>query len=269
MEKQNTATQEKTPEDTATVGMFLRHSRLTQKVTIDQVAKALCIRKAYIKAIEESNFQDLPPVPYGMGFVRSYAQYLGLNVERIVQCYKEEAFPKKTAEKTKNMTVDSAHLVSLKPAWKHIVVGILAIIALCGVWLLWFNEPVFEAVPAENEAAFEDVIVEETDEFLTSETENSEAADEAQAVEENEAAPSSRVMLKLNGESWLEVRDDDQIYLTGTYPDGFEYEVPAGEGVRLSIGKRLNVEVYIDGVLTPVARPGRQVNIPLDEYLNH
>ena len=94
MEQENNSQEQKTQEAT-TVGMFLKFTRQNQKKSIETVSKALCIRKIYIKAIEESDFNELPPVPYGIGFIRSYADFLGLNSERIVQCYKEEAMPKK------------------------------------------------------------------------------------------------------------------------------------------------------------------------------
>ena len=259
MEKQTSTPKTKAPEDAATVGMYLRYSRLNQKKTIDQAAKALCIRKIYIKAIEESNFKELPPVPYGMGFVRSYAKYLGLNAERIVQCYKNEAFPKKVAEKSL-APLTPARLAKLKPSRKQILFGLAAALLLCFIWL-WASDnkpqPVLEEEPvAQDILPLEEEVVVESPAEIPAE----------QAIPEQ---PQPRVLIKLKGESWLGVRDKHKVYLTGTYPEGFEFAVPEGEGMRLSVGKRLNVEVYIDGVLTPVVRAGRQVNILLDNFLNH
>ena len=80
MEKQAEKITDKSPEKTdqspqeaTTVGMYLKYTRLSQKKTLDAVSKTLCIRKIYLKAIEESDFKELPPVPYGTGFIRSYA----------------------------------------------------------------------------------------------------------------------------------------------------------------------------------------------------
>ena len=54
------------------------------------VADALRIRYDYLLAIEEGRFQDLPGSTYAVGFVRTYAEYLNLDVEEIVNRFKEE-----------------------------------------------------------------------------------------------------------------------------------------------------------------------------------
>ena len=90
--------QEKTTEvngEATTVGMFLKYTRMKQKKSIEAVSDALCIRKIYIQALEEDDYETLSPVPYGIGFVRSYAKYLGLNSDKIAQYYKQQATPQK------------------------------------------------------------------------------------------------------------------------------------------------------------------------------
>lgn len=271
MEKQASSNNTKSSEEAATVGMFLRHSRLAQKMTIDQVAKTLCIRRIYIKAIEESNFEELPPVPYGTGFVRSYAQLLGLNVERIVQCYKEESMPHKSAEKPKISEKTISKSTAIKPKRWHIFLGLGAIALLWSAWFLLSGES-YQApqkMPdySQEMSALPEFVPEEAFEEAQPTPEASQTSQEELATVEQK--PQARVRLKLIGESWIEVRDDQKIYITGTYPEGFEYDVPEGKGKRLSVGKRLNIEVYIDGELTPVVRAGRQINIALDDFLNH
>lgn len=271
MEKQTTAIHTKTPEESATVGMFLRHSRLAQKLTIDQAAKALCIRRSYIKAIEESNYEELPPVPYGTGFVRSYAQLLGLNVERIVQCYKEESMPKKHTEKLKTPETNSSRLATAKPKRWHIFLSLVAVVLLCVGWFLLSSE---RYLPTHEKKVAQTETIKILPEFSPLEKPliEQEVIETPEIIEKTiieKQTPQTRVHLKLTGESWIEVRDDQKIYITGTYPEGFEYDVPEGEGKRLSVGKRLNVEVYIDGELTPVIRAGRQINVPLDDFMNH
>ncbi len=54
------------------------------------VADALRIRYDYLLAIEEGRFQDLPGSTYAVGFVRTYAEYLNLDVEEVVNRFKEE-----------------------------------------------------------------------------------------------------------------------------------------------------------------------------------
>lgn len=74
----------------AFVGAVLRAARLEKKVEIDDVSHAINIRPAQIKAIEENDIDSLPGMTYAVGFVRSYANFLGLNGAEIVHRFKAE-----------------------------------------------------------------------------------------------------------------------------------------------------------------------------------
>lgn len=280
VEKEQEKKQQATEEPT-TVGRYLQMTRLKQKKTIEGAAKALCIRKIYIKAIEEDNFQELPPVPYGIGFVRSYAAYLGLNVDRIVQCYKEEALPKKHIN-TKQVV--KSHAEAARPNKNQILFGLLGLILLYAGWLTYHNvfmaaepeETVAEVVAVEPQfpaVEVEEIITEESAEVEAEAIEEPVAAENETAEEETvveEEAPQNRGMtVKFNGESWIEIRDAEKIYITGIYQKGFEYQVPDKRGLIFSVGKQQNVDVYIDGKLTKITRPKKQTKIELDQFLNH
>ena len=72
------------------VGRLLRRQREAYDQDLRAVADATRIRYAYLHAIEEGRFGDLPGITYAVGFVRTYADYLGLDEEEIVRQFKEE-----------------------------------------------------------------------------------------------------------------------------------------------------------------------------------
>ena len=77
--------------------------------------------------------------------------------------------------------------------------------------------------------------------------------------------PGSRVTVKIKGgDNWVEVRDGSKLYISKVLHDGDVYEVPAGEGMILSVGR---AEVYIDGKLTEVVKPTKKTGIALDPFL--
>ncbi|RCK51638.1 hypothetical protein TH25_08040 [Thalassospira profundimaris] len=86
MESQANLNAEKT-----TVGRLLRHTRTTHGQSLEGVAQLLRIRKVYLEAIENSDYDALPGGPYGLGFVKGYAEHLGLDGKEIVRRYKEES----------------------------------------------------------------------------------------------------------------------------------------------------------------------------------
>lgn len=53
-------------EDVQTVGEMLRNARLKRSETVSEIADKLYIRKQYITAIEEMDYANIPPVPYGV-----------------------------------------------------------------------------------------------------------------------------------------------------------------------------------------------------------
>lgn len=306
MDKENIKP-EQTPEEAKTVGQFLKFTRMNQKKSVETVAKDLCIRKIYIKAIEDSDFNELPPIPYGVGFVRSYADYLGLNSERIAQCYKEEALPKKVDEML--TPVVKTHTKTTIPNHRQILTGIIAVIVLYLLWLMVSCKPeknstVDEVMPETDIAVTaEDIDIPDA-EMSKASTENSSPADldnaaaeitsaeQIKIVEDSYEDPSaakapsvsekstesasqqlpatdSRVVVKFNGDSWFEIRDSKKVYISGIFKKGYVYNVPNVPGLIFSVGRYYNVDVYIDGQLTRIAQPRRQTNISLDKFLNH
>jgi cytoskeletal protein RodZ len=73
-----------------TIGALLRETRQGVGGDIDLIAATLRIRAVYLRAIEESRYDHLPAPVYALGFVRAYANYLGLDGEEAVRRFKHE-----------------------------------------------------------------------------------------------------------------------------------------------------------------------------------
>ncbi len=68
----------------------LRLARQEHGRDLRTVAQVLCIRHAYLEAIEKGDFDSLPGTAYAIGFLRTYADFLGLDGEQIVERFKRE-----------------------------------------------------------------------------------------------------------------------------------------------------------------------------------
>src|SRR5580658_8854280 len=73
-----------------TVGQDLRAARLRRGDDLATVSKSLKIRKDHLEAIEEDRLEQLPGRTYAVGFVRSYADYLGLDTQQCLERFKAE-----------------------------------------------------------------------------------------------------------------------------------------------------------------------------------
>ncbi|MCX7787374.1 MAG: helix-turn-helix domain-containing protein [Spirochaetes bacterium] len=70
------------------VGEKLRKAREAKNVSLDQVSRETNIAKRYLQALEEEDVSLFPGDTYAIGFLRNYAEYLGLNPAELITLYK-------------------------------------------------------------------------------------------------------------------------------------------------------------------------------------
>lgn len=74
----------------ATIGEELKRERTRRGMTIKDAEQVLHIRSAYLEALEEDEYKIIPGDVYVKGFIRNYANFLGLDGQKMVNTYKEE-----------------------------------------------------------------------------------------------------------------------------------------------------------------------------------
>jgi cytoskeleton protein RodZ len=74
----------------AEIGSILREAREKQNQSIQNAVEATKIRSKYLLALENGQFEIIPGQVYVKGFIRSYAKFLGLNGEELVERFKAE-----------------------------------------------------------------------------------------------------------------------------------------------------------------------------------
>lgn len=78
------------PSSRHTIGELLRETRQSCGGDVDRIAATLRIRAAYLRAIEDGHYDRLPGPVYALGFVRAYADHLGLDADEAVRRFKQE-----------------------------------------------------------------------------------------------------------------------------------------------------------------------------------
>lgn len=76
-----------------TVGEVLRNEREKKGMTVKDIEAATHIRALYISAIEDGDYHVLPGEVYLKGFIRNYANLLGLDSAALLVLYKESLKP--------------------------------------------------------------------------------------------------------------------------------------------------------------------------------
>ena len=268
------------------IGTILKSSRLKSKKSLEEISSELCIRKIYLIALEEGDYETLPPIPYGVGYVRTYARYLGLNPERAVKLYKSAS----QTEEQNNENEEQEKAEVNKISGKHIVVGIISLLAIYAAWSFYSNMNAAQTLPTQSieekntnveENMAEEItitsdsapeIVETTvetePETEVKETEIPETVEQTPIPEEpvvvEKTVENNKVVVEFTGESWVELKDKKKVYFQGVYHEGDKKEIDYIGNLFLSVGRPENVKVYIKGTEKNILAKKRKMNIPLD-----
>lgn len=113
------------------VGGLLKASRLRIGEDLRDIADILKIRYVYLEAIEDGRFDDLPGATYSRGFIRTYAEHLGLDSDEVIRRFKDQL----------SEDVPEVDLVFPEPIPEMgipggaiVFIGLLVVVLAYGVW---------------------------------------------------------------------------------------------------------------------------------------
>jgi cytoskeleton protein RodZ len=100
------------------IGTSLREARLRQGIELPRVEADTKIRAKYLRALEEERFEVLPAETYVKGFLRTYAEYLGLDGQLYVDEFtsrfarpEDPLLAPSTPQRTRSRPVESNFVV--------------------------------------------------------------------------------------------------------------------------------------------------------------
>lgn len=73
-----------------TVGGILREARASKKLSLEQAETSTKIRAKFLEAIEQDDYSALPSISYAKGFVKNYAEYLGLDSHTVLAFFRRQ-----------------------------------------------------------------------------------------------------------------------------------------------------------------------------------
>ncbi|MDR1785951.1 MAG: helix-turn-helix domain-containing protein [Spirochaetaceae bacterium] len=112
-------------------GRILRETREEKNLTVEAVAKETAISMQYINALENERVEVFPGEPYAIGFLRNYAEYLGLDSANIIALLRA----KKIQESPVPIELYKPH----RPKYLIPLIISVALILILGIGaLLWF-----------------------------------------------------------------------------------------------------------------------------------
>src|SRR4051812_38825539 len=115
------------------IGETLREARMRQRLDITDVEAQTKIRAKYLRALENEDFGMLPGATFVKSFLRTYAEFLGLDPHVLVEEYRARHDPRDESELTPFARPPSGRQrrrPPRRPAWLPVAAAVFAILAL-------------------------------------------------------------------------------------------------------------------------------------------
>jgi len=204
------------------VGYYLKRTREVREIELEDIAKKTKISVRFLKAIEEERWNLLPGEVFIKGFIRTYAQFLGLNPDEVVEKYLQE----RAKDQRQIVEVEKKEKSKINFLW--IPLGIVFLIILSSVIFLSFKNIKKEKKNFDIKKEQKEIIREE--EKLIKEEIN-------------------KIELLFTRHCWLKVEIDGKKVFEGFKEAGDKLEYNFNETFILKVGDAGALQVIKDGVL--------------------
>jgi cytoskeleton protein RodZ len=259
-------------------GAMLRQQREALGLDLADVAAALRIKPAYLAALEAGRPNELPGAVYATGFIRAYADYLGLDSGEMLRLFGQQsallaakpdlAFPIPLGQ-------------SSRPGGGMLLVALIVAICAYGGWfylstgggprpervaqipleLLPYREP-FRTPPPVSQPMVEAQAAPRSPAVPSEGSEHSGSGGRPSAAGAAMAAvpavtdpapnPAGEVVIRATADSWIQIRDARQsVVLTRVLKAGESCRAPARPGLSMRTGNAGGLEITVDGVPAP------------------
>jgi len=226
------------------VGQLLRQTREAQEKTIDEVAKATRMSRQIIGALEDDHFSVLPAPVYVKGHLRTYARFLGLNEDDVVQMYMRFTQQQDSVEPDEWDAVElELHETTTRTGqmWQRIGVG--AAVAIVAIAAITWGVRRFRSRPAPPPPA------------PTQEEQVIEATTQDTLIEWHKL----ELTVVASERTWVRVSADAVPTADLTLNAGDERTWQANERFTLDVGNGGGLDLYLDGTHLGTAGTGSRL----------
>ncbi len=232
------------------LGETLKDARESRGLALSTIEEEIKIRKKYLIALENEDFEALPGRAYAKAFLRTYASYLRLDVEEVNAQF-DVLVPPDNQEP--EIQESPAFIKKKKSSGYRSFLLVAGVIIL----LVAFNALYSSLMSGERETNFGPGIIS---------SENQGNEDEAPPPNEEEnTEPGTPEQLTLilqstEGDSWVQVNVDGEEVFSGLMTIGEEQQF-TGDSISIVLGNAGAVEVVVnDDNLGTLGGPGEVVN---------
>lgn len=129
---------------TRNIGETLRQARTSKNISIEDASNQVKIRAKYIRALEDNNQSDIPASVYVRGYLRSYAEFLGLSADDILQDFQEQFtlpagcnFDSITLKAASRFSAADPNAGGTKPKWLIAIISLILTVSVLVAWSIY------------------------------------------------------------------------------------------------------------------------------------
>jgi cytoskeleton protein RodZ len=235
------------------IGPSLRQARMGRGLTPQDVQKAIRIRDRYLNALEEEQWELLPGDAYAKGFLRTYADFLGLDGALYVDEFNAQFAHRHDPAFVLEAMAPSApgRVGLLRPLVA--IAAIVGVVAAVAAWQLHGSPSARQPPPATQPRP------------PTTATTPHLPAKKPRTATTTAAAPTSAVLLAAKGRVWLQIRAGGatgRVIYEGVLEQGASLPVSLSPRVWMRIGAPWNLEIRMGGRLVG-GLPAQPANVIL------
>jgi len=204
------------------VGKILSEARISQGLSIADVAAEIKFAPRQVEALEADDFSHLPELPFVRGFVRSYARMLHIDDKRLLDALPQANQPLSGSNEMAEVPFPTMQSTKRSNAvWLGAALGVAV---LLGISVLVFQKkPAVPKMVEPSVSLSEEVATTQVDLVASPESSVSSieqpassvavvipvAAQEPQVIEQKKPASESNkpIHLVFKGESWVDIKD--------------------------------------------------------------
>ena len=260
------------------IGARLAAARTAANIDLVDIARETRVPVRHLRAIEADAHDELPALPYAVGFVKSFARAVGIDPDEAAARFRAETTIVPHAPMAASIEpLDERRLPSRGMIGASVVGLVLILGALTAYGAGWFDAAVPSAPPATTQVAEAPPAAQpatagaDAPAAIAPATATPDAA--ATAAAAMSPAPAAGVSILAIDDAWIRVSRANpatgkaEAVKTGLLAKGQRYDLPAGQaGLKLWTGRAGALRITVDGrAVPPLGGPVETVrNVSLD-----
>lgn len=283
------------PEDTS-LGSLLRRSREERHIDLDDAVSATRIRRNYLEALENEEWSKLPSQVFVKGFLRSYAEFLGLDKEMVRNCYlrtsPSQKYEPRVFEEVRPQS-ERWHLTITIPVLALALIAAIIYLQRSNISIVGkafqylemqsIGEKKGNAVKEQDDRGQEDTkeeVVSSKDEQVAEKEEKTASKSESlegtlvpeesaileEAKEEQPLSPQLMLTANIISQTWIAIYIDEEPVKEYLFQPGQTVRWTAHKGFDILVGNAGGIEFFLNGKEVGYLGPeGKVVRVKLPE----